>query len=228
MSTRKKNDNRRQRQPSQVRLLSRISNSLQSIDRAQTQEISGMLPRVPDQVPISIRADKVFSMWKAVDKGTFSTSTSVPTQLSYVFRLSDVNDATSLAAVFDEFTIRQVVFTILPLAIGSNTSAQAPIESAVDVDDASVILASSQLAEFSTYAVTMVGKPHVRVFRPQAVKPVYNGAFTAYSPLAPNEWVDSTYTNTDFYALKVFSAISSTVQTYAVKCNYLLQFRRPH
>lgn len=211
-----------------TRLLTNMTKSLKSLEISQTQEVNGILPGVPDPIPIMIKPGKVYSFWKSVDKGTLTTSTTLATAVAYVFRLSDSTDSAGLVGVFDKFRIAQVQISFIPNAIGSNSTSQPPLSTSIDNDDANSPSSLSTLLESPTFSSTEVGKVHTRTLVPRAVNPVYNGAFSAYAQMPLEGWVDTTYSNTDWYGLKLYMGTTSVVQSYTVIARYLLQFADPN
>lgn len=210
------------------RLLMHIATSLKSIDRMQRDEVPGTLQSVPDVDPIVLDRNKVYSMWKSVTLPTVTTSTTLATAIGYIFRLSDSTDAANLGACFEQFRIAQVQISFIPQAIGSNSTNQPAISTCIDYDDANTPISLTSILDNDTAKSTMVGHVHTRVFSPQVIGTVYNGAFSAYANLPRSTWVDSVYTNTDFYGLKLYMGQSAVVQSYTVVARYLLQFRRPN
>jgi len=224
-NNRKGRRNAAQRQQSEF---AKMSAALKAIKTMEKEQIPGTLPGVPDVDQINIQKDKVYSMWKSVSLPTVTTSTTLGTAIGYIFRLSDSNDAVSLGSCFEQFRIAQVTISFIPQAIGSNSTSQPALSTCIDYDDASTPSSLSSILENDTSKTTMVGHVHTRVLNPQLVTSVYNGAFAAYANLPRNTWVDSVYTNTDFYGLKLYMPSTAVVQSYTVIAKYLLQFRRPN
>jgi len=204
----------------------KMEKSLRSIDRWQQVEAKGTLPNVPDVDLTLLKLQKVYSVWKSVDKGSLTASTTVAQNTTYTFTLSDVADYTGYALVFDQYRIAQVQLIFLPDSIGSNTTNVLPLTSVIDYDDNGVLTSLGQAYDYETALTTQVGQTHMRTLNPQAAVGMYGGSlFTQFGAASNNQWVDTASSTVQYYGVKVYWLASPASAAYSVVARYLLQFR---
>lgn len=206
--------------------LTQIENTLRSIDRYQQVEAHGNLPLVPDAMPMQLKAGKVHSVWKTVDKGSLVASTTITQTATYAFALGDVSDSSNYVNVFDQFRIKQVQISFIPDTIGANTTTVLPLISVIDYNDASPLATLAAVYEYDNVLTTQVGQIHTRTLNPTASTPVYNGSvFTAFAQSDNNQWIDTNSTTAQYYGVKTIWLPSAASAQYSVVARYLLQFR---
>jgi len=158
-----------------------------------------------------------------------TTSTTVPVASSYNFKLSDLFNYTSYTGCFDQYSIVEVVFRLLPQNNVAATSGARPntLISLIDHDDSSGITSIGQAQEYSSNMTTtgMVG--HTRVVQPRFANAVYAGAFTSFGNI--RGYIDAANASVQHYGVKIYAGQSQGQQyTYTVDCDYIVHFRDTH
>lgn len=177
--------------------------------------------------PLSSSFDNsVFNCIKTVQKTNLTSSTIATTFGSFNFTLSDVNDAASLASVFDQYRIKMVEVLFIPgqNAQTSATGATGIFTSVIDYDDDNVLTSAPQAMDYSSAITTSGYEEQRRVFKPHVALAVYNGAFTGYANQA-DQWLDCADTGVRHYGVKTSWTGTPAVSVISVIAKYHLQFR---
>lgn len=161
----------------------------------------------------------------------FTSSTSVPVTGAIYFALSQLDQAASFTAIFDQWRIRKVTLTARPRvtqAVDIATSIGAMIYEVVDYDDATPLTTIGDARQFQTCREHGPYEAFTRVFRPHAAVGAYAGAtFNGYSNVS-NQWFDTASPAVQHYGFKSIVAGTTKVQTwdFAFKIDY--EFKNVH
>ena len=171
----------------------------------------------------------------------YSQTGSTPTFFAKAIRLDLLpsTQVTSLSAIFDQYRIREVRFTIIPRSNNNNLQTQLSfgwlepsIHTVIDYDDDTVPTSLDALVEYDTYKATRGTATHVRVLKPRPAVPVYSGpASTAYAMPTWAPWINCADPDVPHYGIKgVFLPFTTNVTetgslVYDLKIDYILEFR---
>jgi len=121
------------------------------------------------------------------------------------FSISDVQDNSSLAAIFDSYKIVSVQYVISPLSQPASASTilnGAELIAAVDYDD-DATATFGQLLNSQGSAVVTQGKGLEFRFKPRVSMPAYqSGVFNGYTTM-PAPWIDFNSPAVPHFSLKV-------------------------
>jgi hypothetical protein len=131
----------------------------------------------------------------------FTTSTSVPVYAGRAFVLSDFANYAALTAVFDEYKINQIEAWLEPSIIDSASTGACQWVSSIDIDDANVPTAGSQVIGHQGSQISLSGTAHYHKWVPHYATAAYSGAFTSYGNNSPN-WIDCASPSVQHFGLK--------------------------
>jgi len=187
-----------------------------------------------DQLPLQIkRSNKnVFTTAQAVNKAFFISAAVAGVEVDRVdtFTINDLDGATSLLAVFDQYRIIQVSLTFLPrysetVSQGTSATQLGFMLSVLDYDD-NTNLGSAALRQYESAVQVQSTKPMTRTLVPHIATAAYSGAFTSFA----NQkmiWIDSGSPTVQHYGVKSAlincQVVSQTI--YDVQARYVVQFR---
>jgi len=126
----------------------------------------------------------------------------------FAFALNNLNQDASFQALFDQYQIVAVDFTVRPRCnafVATATSSPPPLYLVIDYDNVTALSSAAQATEFSTCAIVEVYQSCRRVFKPRLAAAAYATAgagFTGY--LNTTGWVDSAYDTVQHYGVKWF------------------------
>jgi len=160
--------------------------------------------------------------------GTVLTgSSSINVAYARSFTFSDVTQASSFSAIFDQYRITQIEIWFSPgmQAPGSTGAGgvSADIYSVVDYDDDTTpsVSSASALLQYTNLQKGPFNNGHYVKFRPHVAEALYGGAFTAFgNKVSP--WIDMASPGVKHYGFKAFV---STAASSAVVLPYELTFR---
>jgi len=147
----------------------------------------------------------------------------------YSFNLNNLNQVASFQALFDQYRILAVDFTIRPRCnafVATGTSSPPPLYLVIDYDNATALASAAAATEFSTCAIVEVYQSARRVFRPRlAVATYQSGGFTGYSN--QTSWIDTAYPAVEHYGIKWFlpACTASFTPEWDVDVKLHLEFR---
>jgi hypothetical protein len=181
------------------------------------------IPLAPSKTPYN--QTFIFQGWTSANVLTSSVVSSVVGATN--FNLSALGTmATNLAAVFDEYRIREVELWLEPdySQVLESTPEPAILASAVDLDNAT---APASFAAIQSKPGALVASSTQRMyyrFRPRPALALYNGAFTAYAE-AGEPWIDSSSTTVQHYGLKYGVSTTTSVMALTLRVRYTVEFR---
>jgi hypothetical protein len=178
----------------------------------------GMLSlRASPQGDRSLRLETVVPFASA-----FSTSASVVTSKVYTFQLSDIANATSLSALFDQYRILGVQVLLSPRE--TTQSELLDFTTAIDFDGSASAPTANSIQQYSTALTCSTNQQQLRSFRPMWANQVYNTT-TAYSAGPANQWLDLAYPSVPHYGLLVFIGVTPSVFDFRVDIKYTYEVR---
>jgi hypothetical protein len=160
--------------------------------------------------------------------GSLITSSNVAvTYGALSFTLAQLDQAASLAAVFDQYRIRMIEVNFEPVA-NFNTGPTASFGSlytVIDYDDATPLTSVGQAADYSNCLIGQGFEKQRRVFEPHVAVAAYSGAFTSFANEAA-PWIDSNSGGVQHYGIK-YAWTSTTVNAMniAIYARFWVQFR---
>jgi hypothetical protein len=179
--------------------------------------------------PSPQQASKLNSVWTVIQTlplFTYTSSSSVPTFASYNVILSSFDNSTNFIAVFDQYRISLVEYTILPRFTTDTSSVTDPgrMVSVVDLDDSTNLTTFNQSLDYPGAQVTEGTKRHRHTFTPCIAVAAYSGTFTSYAnESAP--WIDCASSSVQHYGIKVAMSATSAAQVYDIVVRARLEFR---
>lgn len=207
---------------------------------------SGRLPpRMP--TPKGPLTDAALSIIQQVD--TFGVSTGVSSSTIYqggatevvgaiAFQLSDLDQVSTLSALFDQYRIDRVLLRIstknqnVNLAqIASPNQAYPTMRVVCDFDDATAPASTSDLQQYDSCTDLGPGNSMDIVIEPAVTKAVYaSGAFSGYTvESSSDQWLDIANTSVPHYGVKFAVAALQASATYSyqwtVSAWYTVSFR---
>jgi hypothetical protein len=185
------------------------------------------LPTIRDPQFIAISRRKVYTINRAVGRGTVTLNGTLPFLSALSFRLSDLPMMSDFTALFDQYRFQQVRVKFVPAAGPSNTNAfhLPPLYTVIDYDDDNVPGSVDVLRQYGSLQVVPPAMPIVRTLSPRLAVNVFgSGVFGSFSQA--RLWCDSGSPGVAWYGLKFGlepSGVSDTV--YYIECEYIVNFR---
>jgi len=201
------------------RARSNLAPSQNSITNFETRVLEPLFPLVR-----SLRTD--FSIIQSTPT-TVITSSAVATTFSALsFTFSQLDQATQLGAVFDQYKFGLVEVSFLPHSNSNTalTSFSGIFTSVVDYDDAVVLTSQGQAMDYSSAVTTEGYNAQRRVFQPHIAVAAYTGGFTGFSNQAP-KWIDSGSPNVIHYGIKTAWTTTAAQTQYDVTIRFLIHLR---
>jgi hypothetical protein len=156
-------------------------------------------------------------------ESSFSSSVTVPTGVGAYISLSGLPNASTYAALFDQYRICQVEVWAMP------TGTLAPEESAlfksvVDYDNTTSTATTAFFDSYSNTHTTTLQNGHYRRFTPHIAIAAYAGAFTSYGNRSL-QWIDCNSTGVQHYGVKYYIDTTSAVVPVDLIWRVWIQFR---
>jgi hypothetical protein len=152
---------------------------------------------------ISATNNRVFRIVQQIDGGTVATvSTTNPVYLGLNFAVSQLDQVSSLAAVFDQYRLEKIEVWLNVAGQGlAGSGTTCKWVSCVDYDDSNAPTTYSQVLDYQNSVQTLYDVGHYRVFTPHIAVAAYSGTFTSYAnETAP--WIDFTSTGVQHFGVK--------------------------
>lgn len=156
-------------------------------------------------------------------ESAFSSSTSIPVGVGAYITLGGLPNATTYAALFDQYRITQVEIWAMP------TGSVAPEESAlfksvVDYDNTTTTATTSFFDSYSNTHTTTLLNGHYRRFSPHIAMAAYGGAFTSYANKSM-QWIDCASTAVQHYGVKYYIDTTTAVVPVDLIWRVWIQFK---
>jgi len=143
------------------------------------------------------------------------------------FQFSDLDQYTSLAAVFDQYRILKVECWIEP-RVTTVTQAAATnlgqMASVIDYDDSATLTNFASYLDYQNVFVGGGADGHYRCFSPHAAIAAYSGTFASFANEA-SPWIDAASPNVQHYGLKACTTVADAAYVYDLRVRYHLELR---
>jgi len=156
---------------------------------------------------------------------SYSTSSSIETDVDFNFTLGSLGNAASLENIFDQYRIVGVKASFFPQTPNGSTSPLTQIYTAIDYDDISATSISS-LLQYDTLKVAPSNVLFQRNLKPRFAVAAYSGSFSSYANMNPNTWIDCASPNVQYYGLKTGVPANAGTASWNVLFTYIIQFRK--
>ncbi len=151
----------------------------------------------------------------------------------YNFQLSSLDIASAVGAVWDQYRIEAIRFSILPdnnanpiEPHGNTTLVQ--LYCVIDYDDSSALGSANAAKRYDNCAVVEPAESLCRTFQPRVATATYSGAFTSFANEGPL-WIDMASQSVQHYGVKVYipacTAAQTNVQSWKVEIEYWVSYR---
>jgi hypothetical protein len=147
--------------------------------------------------------------------GILTTSVTLPTFAVLSMNFSQLDQAASFEAVFDQYRFDEVEAWIYPRLSSNNSASGNPglFASVIDYDDANALTTFPQALDYTNCVTSSGLMGHYHRFRPHCATAAYSGAFTSYANMG-GTWIDMASPTVIFYGVKLASTVTSSVETY--------------
>lgn len=154
----------------------------------------------------------------------FSTSTTVPVFYATYFTANQLDQFSSLAAVFDQYRIDEIELWMVGNNVVSSENSNGLLCTVVDFDDAVALGTFAQAQDYNNAMTTAMGVQHYRRFAPHAATATYSGTFTSYGNVE-SPWIDASSGSVQHYGFKVAATTTSIICGFNLIIRYKLSFR---
>lgn len=175
---------------------------------------------VPHSVPRSVPNQVVWDVVK-ID-GVVANSTTGLTETNFSFNLSQHPQASSWAALFDQWCIPQASVSFLSMVPPGSTTIPPRLYTALDFDNANALGSISSIEDYSTAQVVEL-QPQVRLVRSikPCVKPVLLGSLAGVERM----WCDSGTNNVGWYGIRSIMSTSTAILQMSTTVTIWFAFR---
>lgn len=172
-------------------------------------------------------------IFSTVNKGVITSSSAAEGLYAFSFALSDCADYTNYTSVWDIFSIREILVTLVPVTLPSAPStgpAYAFCFIAPDFDDATTPANSTAMLSYSTLSILAPSDrysfklaPAVDIATTTSAAASITGAFNKRSP-----WLDCSSPSVAHYGLKaaITQSTSTNLTQWNVFARYTIDFKR--
>lgn len=175
--------------------------------------------------------NRIFKFVETVwNRNAIGQSAAGDVQFAYSFSLSDLNNVTEYASLFDQYRIVLIEVDFIPVVTqnnGDNKHDYGRLITAIDLDDANGLTAA-QLSEYSTCRITNSTSVCKRKWVPHTAEAAYAGVFTSYSNKT-GAWIDLGSPGVLYYGIKgvltAANALDTTLQNLKLVFRYHLEFK---
>jgi hypothetical protein len=174
------------------------------------------------------------SVWRflqrddTTDVTPISGSSAAPVAGAYYFTLSNLANAPSFQALYDQYKVQALCVEFIPRfnAVGLSTTSNSPMRVIIDYDDSTVLASAAAAEQYSSCIVLEAHESCKRIFQPHVAVAAYSGAFTSYKN-EPSDWIDIASDTVRHYGLKWYIPVSPTtsVPVWDMKITAYLLFK---
>jgi hypothetical protein len=154
-------------------------------------------------------------------------SAAVFTQAVKNFQLSDIDQATQLAAVFDQYRLARVECWLLPrvtVTTQATGTSMGQVATVVDYDDSNTLTNFASYLDYQNVMVAPGNEGHYRSFTPHVAVAAYSGTFASFENVtAP--WLDCASPNVQHYGFKAGSTVADAAYSIDLDVRYHFEFR---
>jgi hypothetical protein len=151
--------------------------------------------------------NKIYSIVQSRSMGTaLSSLTAIPAFAGLYFTASaHLAEYSSLAAVFDQYRIREIEVWLQPSSANPATylgTGTTDFVSVIDYDDANTPSSMDQLNQYTNVMLTNTLNGHYRKFRPHTATAAYAGTFSGFQNTV-SPWIDVGSGTVQHYGIKL-------------------------
>jgi len=169
--------------------------------------------------------DQIFTVNQSIITSSFHvTSVAVETFASVAFSLGQIDQASTLAALFDQYRINSVECYLTNQASNSNLTNTGHLVSVVDFDDSTNLTSVASSMDYSNALVSSCQSCQYRRFVPHAAIAAYSGAFTSFANVA-GVWIDSASPGVAHFGLKTAASVTSTAMAFDLTIRLNVSFK---
>lgn len=191
----------------------------------ETSSRPGILqPRFP--LPQSLD-NKVYDFIQTLVPSVIASSNIANTFTSFNFQLSQLDQAASFQALFDQYRIRMIEVNFIPAQTEQPTPVinQGNFYTVVDYDDSNALTSVAAAVDYTNVQFGTGTQQQRRVFQPHVAVAAYSGAFTSFENQA-SPWIDMQSPNVQHYGVKtVWTPTNSNGDAITVLSRIWLQCR---
>jgi hypothetical protein len=175
---------------------------------------------------VAAKDNAPYAIMQMVNFGTLSSSTGGIAAFAANFILSDVDQYTSLTAVFDQYRITEVEVWLIPRLAVTTSSSQNPgqIASVVDYDDDTTLSSLNQALDYQNCMIDTGTVGHYRRFKPHAAVAAFSGSFTSYVNVV-SPWIDAASPSVRHYGVKYVTTATDAVYVSDIFARLHFEFR---
>jgi len=211
--------------PSEVGARNR-NNRLKGSDISKAYTFSNPPPnmkfRVPDNFPFPITQEFIINNF-------LTTSTTIPAFGAANFAVGNLDQLTSLQAVFDQYIIDFIEVWVEPnLGTGVGGAAgQAGangIATVIDYDDSNALTTFPQALDYTNVLHLNISECHYRKWKPHIAVASYSGAFTSFANIE-SPWIDAASSSVQHYGIKAAAGVTNVSIIYSCKVRLNTRWR---
>jgi len=165
------------------------------------------------------RDNSIYVIEQSYSINIITSSTTLAQFAAFSLTVAQLDDATALSNVFDQYRVDFVELWVWPKNMGGTTTAVTDVGilySAVDYDDANAASTLGQMEDFNSLNFTPGDQGHYISFKPHIAVAAYSGAFTSFTN-ASDQWIDWNSTGVQHYGLKFATTVATTAVTYTAQ-----------
>lgn len=148
---------------------------------------------------------------------------------AFSFNLASLPDVTNFTALFDQYMIKRIKWTLIPRTTDTSLTTGAATYntqtySVIDWDDVNVPTSLNDLCQYQNMKATQGSKIHSRSFAP-SVRITAEGTTNAPKQY---QWIDLANTTVPHYGIKCAFAQGSASQIYDIRVDMSIAFKGVH
>lgn len=169
----------------------------------------------------------IHSVTKSVVGATITASSVADLFGNKVFKLSDLSEASSYSALYDQYKINSIQIDFIPVMMPQGVGPYQPLIYVFDYDDNANATTQQQLLDFANSVIVPSGARSSRVLKPRTLSSLYDGATTQVSGVMSSQWINTDFASIAHYALKYMIPLSSAgiQSSWIVYYKYSVSFK---
>jgi len=171
--------------------------------------------------------NQVYNIIQAYNAPSITSSNAVNQFQAFAVQLNNVDQYSSMIAVFDQYRIVMAEFVFMPTGNQLNTSSFAGLfTTVVDYDDVTPLTSVAAALDYSNSMTGEGYQPQRRVFKPHVAIAAYQsvGVTSGYANVE-SPWIDAASYNVQHYGVKTVWTVTTAAYRYDVVVRLWLQFR---
>lgn len=170
---------------------------------------------------------------RQMESSSFTATPTTAITNTYYFTQGGLDGASNFSAMFDQYRLDAIRFSIIPQNNAINvqaaaTVALAPVYCVIDYDDASALGSIAAARQYDNCIQLEPGESLSRTFQPRLALAAYSGSFASYGNMGPT-WIDLASPNVQHYGIKVYvpgvDAAQTILQVWDVQIEYWFSYR---